>query len=339
MVYTASEDMDVENISSYPNDSETGLSKSEQIEMAIGHVNAAFLILFFIIGLPWNALVVGIILKKKLFIRPSLNPMTYKQIVTPRRMFFAIVVAWLFCIVISIMPLVGFGEVGYTPDIVSCSLFTRSSWYSNNTALPYFIFVLVQAAMGTIVQLFGCVGIIYIARKHLLMRLRRAIGGKPVSVHSGNTCPRPAYSSEAQADIKKQYNKSQLQLVKVFGAIFTASIITVLPLVAVVIAEIFRLGDELSFAILYTLAFILVLSKSILHPILESYMSIQIREVISMFWKGCVDSLRIFFLRNCRTREGTTMTVLVTAEGGNGHSISYLSAENATVAAIELHSQ
>ena len=69
---TASEDMDVENISSYPNDSETGLSKSEQIEMAIGHVNAAFLILFFIVGLPWNALVVGIILKKKLFIRPSL---------------------------------------------------------------------------------------------------------------------------------------------------------------------------------------------------------------------------------------------------------------------------
>ena len=32
-----------------------------------GYVSAAFLILFFIIGLPWNALVIGIILVKKLF--------------------------------------------------------------------------------------------------------------------------------------------------------------------------------------------------------------------------------------------------------------------------------
>ena len=36
-----------------------------------GFINAAFSILFFLVGLPWNALVIGIILKKKLFTRPT----------------------------------------------------------------------------------------------------------------------------------------------------------------------------------------------------------------------------------------------------------------------------
>lgn len=32
-----------------------------------GRINTAFTLLFFVIGLPWNALVIGIIVKKKLF--------------------------------------------------------------------------------------------------------------------------------------------------------------------------------------------------------------------------------------------------------------------------------
>lgn len=40
--------------------------------IVIGCVHAAFIALFFVIGLPWNALVIGIILRKKLFTQPPL---------------------------------------------------------------------------------------------------------------------------------------------------------------------------------------------------------------------------------------------------------------------------
>ena len=42
-----------------------------------------FLILFFIIGLPWNALVIGIIFRKNLFTRPSVMLMLSLAITVP----------------------------------------------------------------------------------------------------------------------------------------------------------------------------------------------------------------------------------------------------------------
>ena len=36
-----------------------------------GNITAGFALLFFLVGLPWNALVIGIILKKKLFTHPT----------------------------------------------------------------------------------------------------------------------------------------------------------------------------------------------------------------------------------------------------------------------------
>ena len=37
----------------------------------VGPINAAFMLLFFLVGVPWNLLVIGVIVKKKLFTRPS----------------------------------------------------------------------------------------------------------------------------------------------------------------------------------------------------------------------------------------------------------------------------
>ena len=41
------------------------------INRTVGYVNAAFMLLFLTIGLPRNAMVIGIVLRKKLFTRPS----------------------------------------------------------------------------------------------------------------------------------------------------------------------------------------------------------------------------------------------------------------------------
>ena len=39
---------------------------------AVGSVNASFMLLFFLVGVPWNLLVIGVIVEKKLFTRPNL---------------------------------------------------------------------------------------------------------------------------------------------------------------------------------------------------------------------------------------------------------------------------
>lgn len=109
----------------------------------------------------------------------------------------------------------------------------------------------------------------------MLKKLRRALD----SVRGHGQGP-----SSQPSDLLKNYNKSQLQLVKVFGAIFAASLLTVFPLVVLTFTEPI-LGDNSIFPLqyLYPVAYISLLSKSVLHPILESYMNHETREVISKF--------------------------------------------------------
>lgn len=313
--------------------------------VTLGKISASFIILLFFIGLPWNALVVAIIIKKKLFKRPSImlmlnlavinflvcllvmpppivlgilaepslhladseavaevcltgvllallpaasiytvammsvdrviylkQPLQYEEIVTPWRMFFAIVLLWVSCTGISIPPLFGYGVVKYSPDIATCTILASSS--SDSSAFRYFILVSAWMTIGTLIQLFGYGSIIYITRKFMLKKLRRTLD----SVRG--------HGQRSSSNLLKNYNKSQLQLVKVFGAIFAASILTVLPLVVVTFTEP-TLGNDNRIQYLYPVAFVSLLSKSVIHPILESYMTYETREVISKFFINC----------------------------------------------------
>ena len=60
----------------------------EEIELIVargqvlGPINAAFMLLFFLVGVPWNLLVIGVIVKKKLYTdRPSVMLMLNLTIV------------------------------------------------------------------------------------------------------------------------------------------------------------------------------------------------------------------------------------------------------------------
>lgn len=321
--------------------------------VTIGRVNAAAIILLLLMGLPWNALVIAVIVKKKLYTRPSVmlmlnlavvnflvcllimpfpivlgvlvkyslepvsskvvrsvcqtgillallpaasiytvafmsvdraiylkKPLNYGHIVTPRRMLFAIAIMWVLCTATSMPPLFSFGEVisfgvvKYSPDIATCTILASSS--SSENTFHYFILITVWMTLGTLLQFLGCGCIIYITRKFLLMQLHRALD--LVRGHSRR-------SKNQSSSLMRNYNKSQLQLVKVFGAIFAASLLTVFPLVVLTFTEPF-LGDNKIFPLqyLYPVAYISLLSKSVVHPILESYLTPETRNIIS---KSC----------------------------------------------------
>ena len=112
---------------------------------------------------------------------------------------------------------------------------------------------------------------IYITRKHLSKKLRHTL------VRMYLLPARSAAQQSHQRHVLKEYNKSQLQLVKVFGVIFTTSLLTIFPTTMVVIlGAISRFLIPQSF---FLIAYITILSKSVIHPVIESYMTREIYEV------------------------------------------------------------
>ncbi len=294
-----------------------------------GRVNAAFTLLFYVLGLPWNILVIGIILKRKLFTRPSVmlllnlaisnffvcllimpvsilvgidaegvfkteevadklcqsgvllvllpqvstytialmsvdrviylkKPLTYEHRVTPWRMFSAIVAVWLVCSTVSAPPLFGFGSYGLH-EVRICGLIPDTLY-----GTFYYIVLVVVFALATLLQIFCCGVIIYIARKHLLKKLNRLRG---LQIDNSTS----------------EYKKSQLQLVKVFGAIVSVTLLTWIPALGLIAA--YNLPSS---SPLYTISYLSVMVRAVINPMLEAYMTHEIREIIRKFHLSCV---------------------------------------------------
>ena len=313
-----------------------------------GYVNAAFMLLFFIIGLPWNTQVIGVIFKKKLFARPTVmlllnlavnhllecilimpitflfgigynsiyrerknvcqtgitfvllpsvsiytvalmsvdrviylkKPLTYERIVTPWRMFFAIVAIWILSIAVSIPPLFGFGEVDYNPNLATCSFIVDD--YG-----PYLMLLIVLGVLAHLVKLFAFVYITFIIRKHLLKKLQRSVGsvrGRRQRINNSQNS-----NIKDQSDIQKKYKRSQLQMLKVFGAIFTVSLLAILPFAAAgILVPIFGEASAVPLLYVYHISYIMVLSKSVIYPLLESYLTHETRNALFKCCSACV---------------------------------------------------
>jgi hypothetical protein len=338
-----------------------------------GYINAAFMLVFFTIGLPWNALVIGIIFNKKLHTRPSVmlllnlavnhllicllimpitflfgvgyegihrerqkvcrtgvtfvwlpsvsiytvalmsvdrviylkKPLTYTRIVTPRRMLISIIVIWVFSTLVSLPPLFGLGEVGYDDNLVTCTLMI-------NDYGPYFLLLTVLGILAHLVKLFGFGYIIFIIRKHLLRKLRRSVGS--IRGHGRMRVDTEANSKGMRSQKSSglvQYKRGQLQLLKVFGAIFTVSFIALLPFISAgVLIPIFDdNADVIPVHITYRISYIMVLAKSVIYPILESYMTRETRDAFLKFCPACV---------KCRQeKRGSDKVALPKAEAGS----------------------
>ncbi len=182
-------------------------------------------------------------------------------------------VVWFVSTVVSVPPFV-FQSVSFS-RLAFCAVFSIAD--SSPLVYSYLIVVMLLFAIATLVQLF-CIGcIIYITRKCLLTKLRRlkGISSNQASGRDDNT---------DRTGVSSSYKKSQLQLVKVFGAIVTASVLTLIPAVISPFSIPF-LGVEPS--PFYSVAYLSLLSKSVIHPILEAYMTHEIREVLAKFCPSC----------------------------------------------------
>jgi len=233
------------------------------------------------------------------------KPLTYGRIVTPWRMLFAIMSVWLLCTAIALPPLFGFGEIAFSYTLGTCLPdFTTAN-------IAYILLCLVEICVVTLVQFVGCGVMIYVARRQLFRKFHKNFSFMRRS-RVQRQSSHPA-GKNSKRGILTQYSKSQLQLVKVFGMIFTASVLTYIPLIVLLI--LFRLkliptGNPLS-----VVTYIFWLSRAVIHPIIESYMTHEIRDIISkscLSCKSCVLRVRSckacsFWKTKCTKNEGSAI--------------------------------
>ena len=178
------------------------------------------------------------------------KPLHYKNIVTPGRMLVVIVFIWFLCIIIALPPLFGFGSILFSYTVAACV----PIFVGETTIAPNIYYVL--AGMGEVLfpltALFvAYVWILCIARKSLFRKLQRDLHLSSEDSENGH------HDSKKTL---KAYNRDQFRLVQIFGAIFTANIITWVPMVVMsIVIAIQGVG--------YTLSF---LAETVIHPILEA---------------------------------------------------------------------
>ena len=101
--------------------------------------------------------------------------------------------------------------------------------------------------------------------------------------------------------IANEKRNSQLRLARLFGAIFTANMLTWLPMVALALTG--AVVDPLNISTaMYSFAYLSFLSETVIHPILEAFLIKEARETLSGYLSCC--KRKIWFYQN---QEATTL--------------------------------
>ena len=293
-------------------------------------VAASFLLLILVVGLPWNLLVVGIILKKKLYTQPTIilllnlvltdifililqvpfqvwvgfngeynygdtdstrcevcqfgtlitvfpttalytisymsfdrfmfiyKPLKYDKIITCFRTVLALCLTWIFNALISILPLIGYGNVIFNQYTILC-IFD----YSHD-----FLIVLLTTTLIPMVPILVCnIWLLCIVQKNIK------------AIYSVRRSPSSAASDQEEDKfykaMKKQRHQKELHLVWVFGALMCCNLVTWLP----IIINSFLVIVKIDFPIVYsTTSIVLFTFQTLLHPIVETALIKEVRE-------------------------------------------------------------
>ena len=294
-----------------------------------GYAISAVVMLFFLLGLPWNLFVICAIIKKRLYSQPIImlmlnlaitnlllcilvmpfnivsgiageyvfgesdlvrcrvcqtgiliialvgvsvhtlcfmsidrliylkKPLKYAVIVTPRRMLAAIIATWVLCITICIPPFVGFGQILFSYTVATCvpHVVGRTHIAPN---YYYTLLLLAESTVPIITIFVVYIWMICIIRGNLLRKEKLVVG---------------IYGN------RKKYCKEQLRLVRFFVTVFSANLVTWLPMMILVLwGAIKGLGSVPVLA--YSIPYLSFLSETVIHPVLEAFHIRAIKIVI-----------------------------------------------------------
>jgi len=185
-------------------------------------------------------------------------PFIYKDRMTASKATAAIIVVWIFCFLISIPPIFGFGEIKFANAVGFCSpILTGNNGVVSNVYYSVFL-----ALVGTVPFVF-----IVIANIWLLVIACKSIGQVHDRIRRNNSAALHRRENERNIDI--EYHKKQIHLAKVFGVILVVNtIVWIASSLLAILATIITYGD-IPTPVLAT-AFLAFLSQPAIHPMLET---------------------------------------------------------------------
>ncbi len=220
------------------------------------------------------------------------KPFLYSKFVTSKRVLIAIVLVWLLSIIISVPPFFGFGTIQFSYVASSCVPYL----VGDSPLAPnyyYAMLIVLTSSVSIVTLVVSYVWIVFLTRRHLLRK-------EEYYVASCSSCT----AEEAKKLTDKETSRKQFRMVQLFGAIFTANLVTWIPMLGLAIsAAVVGLGQIP--AVVYSVTYLAFLAEIVIHPIIEAMLIRDIREIV----------LRLA-THLCRRRNSKKATESMTLENG-----------------------
>ena len=200
------------------------------------------------------------------------QPMKYKKKCKPVIAVVTIISLWLVCSLVMILPVFGFGEWEFNRSMALC--IARWQPFEN---LYFMAFVMMEAMIPIIILCVTNIWTYKIVRRFLKKRLtrRRSYRG----------------SRKEMREDDHSHQREQTQLVKVFGALFIAHCITWTPIALMIVVVAATQGEGIPDYI-YVIGWILTVSNSAVHPIIESFFNKELRVTVNRTRKSIKKNVR-----------------------------------------------
>lgn len=193
-------------------------------------------------------------------------PMKYHRLITAWRISGCILVLGILCVVVSIFPLFGFGDVWFHPYLATCTLnYVGMTQLTNNTNYLVFLAAITSLPLGVLVL--TNVWVACIVQKHI----RKTYTLKKTSLSS-----RDQVTTTIRNRLSKEKNHKQLQITRVFGAILLTNVITWLPSVCHILIVAIS-GNPYHPGWVYPLVYLSITSSAVCHPLLQASLIPDVR--------------------------------------------------------------
>ena len=188
-------------------------------------------------------------------------PLHYQRTITLRRMTAAVIFVWIFCTIISILPIFGLGQIDFTRAFASCTV----NFFSVER---YYFGVLLVAAIFPLVMLVICnVWVVVIVLKNI-----KAIYSSPNQHQS---------LKGLKKIMKQKRHKKQLHLMQAFGSLLIASLVSWLPVIVTTLVVSAVSYSDFPTGLL-VLPYYLMLSQVVTHPAVEMGLISAVKEPIKI---------------------------------------------------------
>lgn len=183
-------------------------------------------------------------------------PLRYKKIMNRWKALVIVTIVWIIALVIALPPVVGFGQNEFNRNFGAClPRFTGRNPITGLNNFFYAVFVAAEALIPMLVLAFTNVWTYRIVSKFLRRNFvrRRTFRGR-----------------DNVPEEDRKHHKQQKQLIRVFGALLIAHIISWTPVLIVIVLIFFIPAASLP-SELYIFGWICYLTNPVFHPIIESF--------------------------------------------------------------------